>query len=263
MAHQDDRGAIRVTVWGENRHEQRDESVRTLYPDGMHATIADGIAEHLGAAAVVRTATMDQPEHGLSEEVLAGTDVLTWWGHIAHDEVADAVVERVKARVLQGMGLLVLHSGHWSKIFRSLMGTSCNLRWRSAGEPELVWTVNRAHPIAVGVPPVFRIDAQEMYGEYFDIPQPDELVFISSFGGGEVFRSGCCFHRGAGRVFYFSPGDQEYPVYHHPAVRKVIANGVRWAYREGGPLPEPYQLEMMPSGWIDDFVAGSGRGAAV
>jgi trehalose utilization protein len=248
---------IRVTVWGENLHEKRDESVQKLYPDGMHNAIASGIGEHLRARAVVRVATLDQPEHGLSDAMLANTDVLTWWAHIGHDQVADEVVERVKQRVLQGMGLVVLHSGHWSKIFRALMGTSCNLRWRSVGERELVWTVNAAHPITQGVPPLFAIEAQEMYGELFDIPQPDELVFISSFAGGEVFRSGCCFYRGAGRVFYFSPGDQEYPVYHHPVVRRVIANGVEWTYRVGGALPEPYRLENMPNGWIEKYVSGT------
>jgi len=251
---------IRVTVWGENRHERRDESVRRLYPDGMHSTIAAGIAAHLGRDGVVRTATMDEPEHGLSEDVLAQTDVLTWWGHLAHDEVSDAVVERVKGRVLRGMGLVVLHSGHWSKIFRGLMGTSCNLRWRSVGERELVWCVAPGHPIASGVPPVFEIDAQEMYGEFFDIPQPDELVFISSFAGGEVFRSGCCFFRGAGRIFYFSPGDQEYPVYHHPVVQKVVGNGVRWAWRTDGVLAEPYRLQQMPSGWLDAHFGRSETG---
>jgi trehalose utilization protein len=250
------RAPLRVTVWGENLHESRDVRVRELYPRGMHAAIAEGIDENLGEAARVRTATLDQPEHGLSEDVLDATDVLTWWGHIGHAQVSDEVVERLKSRVLRGMGLVVLHSGHWSKIFRSLMGTSCNLRWRSVGEAELVWTVNPAHPVAEGVPPVFRIDAQEMYGEYFDIPQPDELVFISSFAGGEVFRSGCAFFRGWGRIFYFSPGDQDYPVYHHPMVRKVIANAVRWACRDGGQLPAAYQLEMTPSGWVDDFVGG-------
>ena len=248
---------VRVTVWGENLHEKRDESVQKLYPDGMHNTIASGIGEHLGERAVVRVATLDQPEHGLSDAILANTDVLTWWGHIGHDQVADEVVERVKRRVLQGMGLVVLHSGHWSKIFRSLMGTSCNLRWRSIGERELVWTVNAAHPITKGVPPLFAIEAQEMYGELFDIPQPDELVFISSFAGGEVFRSGCCFYRGAGRVFYFSPGDQEYPVYHHPVIRLVIANGVEWTYRNGGALPGPYRLENMPKGWIEEYISGT------
>jgi trehalose utilization protein len=248
---------IRVTVWGENLHEQRDELVQKLYPKGMHAAIATGISEHLGDEATVRTVTLEQPEHGLTEQVLAESDVLTWWGHIGHDRVADEIVERVKQRVLQGMGLVVLHSGHWSKIFRSLMGTSCALRWRSIGERELVWNVNPGHPIAEGIPPVFGIEAQEMYGEFFDIPQPDELVFISSFTGGEVFRSGCCFYRGAGRVFYFSPGDQEYPVYHHPVVRRVIANGVRWTCRADGALPNSYQLEQMPAGWLDHYLSAS------
>jgi trehalose utilization protein len=248
---------VRVTVWGENLHEQRDELVRKLYPEGMHAAIAAGISEHLGEHATVRTATLDQAEHGLTEQVLAETDVLTWWGHIGHDRVADEIVARVQQRVLQGMGLVVLHSGHFSKIFRSLMGTSCNLRWRSIGERELVWNVNPAHPVAQGIPPVFEIAAHEMYGEFFDIPQPDELVFISSFAGGEVFRSGCCFYRGAGRVFYFSPGDQDYPVYHHPVVRQVIANGVSWACRADGPLPVPYQVEQMPAGWLDHYLSAA------
>jgi trehalose utilization protein len=220
---------MRITVWGENVHEQRDESVRALYPDGMHTAIAAGLRGLLGDGADLRTATLQEPEHGLGDAVLAETDVLTWWGHAAHDEVDDAVVARVRRRVLEGMGLVALHSAHYSKIFTALMGTSCGLRWRNEGERELVWTVAPGHPVAAGVPQPLVIDAQEMYGEHFDIPQPDELVFISSFAGGEVFRSGCAFTRGRGRIFYFSPGDQEYPVYHHPDVQRVIANAVRWA----------------------------------
>jgi trehalose utilization protein len=166
----------------------------------------------------------------LSADVLAETDVLTWWGHAAHDQVADSVVDRVQARVLDGMGLVVLHSGHKSKIFMRLMGTTCNLRWRSdeGGEREVIWTVSPSHPIAAGVPQPIVVPHQEMYGEFFDVPPPDELVFISSFAGGEVFRSGCCYHRGAGRVVYFSPGDQEFPVYHQPEIQRVIANCVAW-----------------------------------
>jgi trehalose utilization protein len=220
---------VRVTVWGENVHEQRDESVRAIYPDGMHATIAAAIAARLGERVAVRTATLQEPEHGLTEDVLDATDVLTWWGHAAHDEVDDAVVAHVHERVLGGMGLLALHSAHYSKIFKRLMGTACGLNWRNAGERELVWTVAPGHPIAAGVPHPLVIDAQEMYGEPFEIPRPDELVFISSFAGGEVFRGGCCFERGRGRIFYFSPGDQEYPVYHHPDVQRVLANAVLWA----------------------------------
>src|ERR687893_2842913 len=232
---------VRVTVWGENVHERTEEPVRAIYPDGMHATIAAGVSSLLGERVRVRTATLQEPEHGLTRDVLDGTDVLTWWGHAAHGEVDDAVVDRVQDAVLGGMGLLVLHSGHYSKPFRRLLGTSCSLRWRNEGERELVWTVDPAHPIAAGVPHPIVIEAQEMYGEHFDIPAPDELVFVSSFAGGEVFRGGCCFRRGAGRIFYFSPGDQDYPVYHHPAVRRVIANAVRWAAPAPGtrgPVPD-------------------------
>jgi trehalose utilization protein len=230
---------VRVTVWGENVHEQRDESVRAIYPEGMHASIASGLLDQLGDEVQVRTATLDQPEHGLTEAILAETDVLTWWGHIAHDDVQDEIVARVHDAVVGGMGLLALHSAHYSKILKRLLGTSCSLRWRNEGERELVWTVDPSHPIAQGVPHPIVIDAQEMYGEHFDIPAPDELVFISSFSGGEVFRSGCTFRRGHGRIFYFSPGDQEYPVYHQPAIKRVLANAVRWAApRLRGPVPD-------------------------
>ncbi|WP_232665664.1 ThuA domain-containing protein [Pseudonocardia sp. TRM90224] len=220
---------IRVTVWGENRHEKTDPPVAARYPDGMHAAIASGIRSHLGQGAVVRTATLDEPEHGLTEDMLAATDVLTWWGHIAHDDVDDAVVERVHRHVLSGMGLLVLHSGHFSKIFIKLMGTTCSLQWRNEHDRELVWTVDPTHPIAEGVPHPVELGEHEMYGEFFDIPAPDELIFISSFTGGEVFRSGATFRRGHGKVFYFSPGDQAYPIYHNEHVQRILANAVRWA----------------------------------
>ena len=221
---------LRVTVWNENVHERREESVKRIYPDGMHTPIADGIRRELGGNVSVRIATLDEPEHGLTDAVLAQTDVLTWWGHAAHERVSDAVVDRVHSRVLDGMGLVALHSAHMSKIFVRLMGTSCTLRWRSdpGGEREVIWTVNPSHPVAAGVPQPVVIAHDEMYGEFFDIPAPDELVFINSFAGGEVFRGGCCFHRGLGRVFYFSPGDQEFPVYHQAEVQRVIANAVAW-----------------------------------
>jgi trehalose utilization protein len=223
------RRPVHVTVWGENVHERAEDDVRARYPHGMHAAIADGIAGLLGDSVRVGTATLQEPEHGLTRAVLDDTDVLTWWGHAAHDEVDDAVVERVHDAVLGGMGLVALHSAHYAKIFRRLLGTSCSLRWRNDGERELVWTVDPAHPIAAGIPHPIVLEAQEMYGERFDIPTPDELVFVSSFAGGEVFRSGCCFRRGAGRIFYFSPGDQDYPIYHHADIQRVIANAVSWA----------------------------------
>jgi trehalose utilization protein len=199
---------------------------------------------------VVQTATLDQPGQGLGAGVLESTDVLVWWGHLAHDDVEDQVVDRVCGRIYRGMGFVALHSAHWSKVFKKLMGTTCNLRWRNEGEHENIWTVSPAHPIAEGVPDVFVIEAQEMYGEFFDIPHPDEVVFISGFAGGEVFRSGCCFQRGLGRIFYFSPGDQEYPVYHHPTVQRVIANGVLWAWRRSGVRSAGYGLEEKELGWF-------------
>lgn len=218
---------MRVTVWNEFRHEQENEFIKGIYPDGIHSAIAEGLREY--GFQNVRTATLDEAEHGLSEEVLAETDVLTWWGHKAHGEVSDEIVQRVQARVLQGMGLIVLHSGHASKIFQRLMGTSCMLRWREADERERVWVVSPGHPIAQGLDPYFEIPEVEMYGELFDIPQPDQLVFISWFEGGNVFRSGCCFHRGNGKIFYFRPGHETYPTYHEPLIQQVILNAVRWA----------------------------------
>lgn len=241
---------IRVTVWNEFVHERRDESVRAIYPDGMHAAIRSGIDRHLGDSATVRFATLEEPEHGLGDKVLEETDVLTWWGHCAHDEVADSVVEKVADHVLRGMGLVALHSTHYSKVFRKLMGTSCGLRWRDEDDRELVWSVNPGHPICAGVPSPIVIERQEMYGEFFDVPQPDELVFVSSFSGGEVFRSGCCFTRGRGRIFYFSPGDQEYPVYHHPDVQRVIANGVRWC-AGANRTAEPLSVPRAERGWFE------------
>jgi trehalose utilization protein len=242
---------IRVTVWGENTHEKEHQFVRDIYPDGMHEAIAAGIREKLGDNVIVRCATLDQPEHGLTDEVLDQTDVLTWWGHMAHHKVEDAIVEKVHDRVMRGMGILVLHSGHFSKIFRKLMGTTCALRWRD-GDSELVWTVRPGHPITEGIPPVFRIPEHEMYGEFFDIPQPDELIFISSFQGGEVFRSGCCWHRGLGKVFYFSPGHEAHPIYFQPEIRQVIANGVKWLYRPQGVEQSAALCPHSPLGWHAD-----------
>ena len=219
---------IRVTVWHEYRQEHTDEPVRHIYPDGMHAAIAAGLRD-AGPDFVVRTATLDEPEHGLTDAVLAETDVLTWWGHVAHGEVAEAVVDRVQRRVLDGMGLIVLHSGHFSRIFQRLMGTTCDLTWREDGGRERLWVVDPSHPIADGLGGGFVLPEEEMYGEFFDIPAPDRLVLVSWFQGGEVFRSGCCFSRGRGRIFYFRPGHETHPTYFDPNVRRVIANAARWA----------------------------------
>ena len=234
----------RITVWNEFRHEKKNPKVAELYPDGIHSAVAEPLRS---AGYEVRTATLDEPEHGLPEEVLENTDVLLWWGHIAHGEVKDEVVDRVQARVLEGMGLVVLHSGHFSKPFKRLMGSSCDLKWREAGERERLWVVAPGHPIAEGLGEFFEVPQAEMYGEHFDIPAPDELVFVSWFEGGEVFRSGCCFYRGRGRIFYFRPGHETHPIYYQAEVQRVIHNAVRWAAPPEGPKttyghrPEPLE----------------------
>lgn len=225
---------LRVTVWNEFRHERSDPAVAAIYPDGIHEALAGPLR---AAGLDVRTATLDEPEHGLPEAALAATDVLLWWGHKAHEEVADAVAERVQARVLGGMGLVALHSAHFSKPFKRLMGTSCDLKWRVAGERERIWVVAPGHPIAAGLPERIDLAPEEMYGEPFDVPPPEELVFVSWFQGGEVFRSGCCWRRGRGRVFYFRPGHETYPSYHDPLVQRVILNAVGWAAPVPGEAP--------------------------
>lgn len=231
---------IRVTVWHEFVHEKTSKPVQAVYPDGIHTVIKAGIEELLGDRVRVRTATLQEPEHGLTEKVLADTDVLTWWGHAAHDKVDDKIVERVHKRVLEGMGLIVLHSGHYSKVFKKLMGTGCGLKWREAAERERLWCVNPGHPIADGLDEYFELPHVEMYGELFDIPAPDELVFISWFEGGEVFRSGCCWTRGKGKVFYFRPGHETFPIYFDKNVRRVIANAVQHVAPRTG---SPYSLK--------------------
>jgi trehalose utilization protein len=227
--------ATRVTIWNEYRHELTDDKVKAVYPNGIHRALADGLAEHGIEAG---TATLDEAEHGLSKEVLDSTDVLVWWGHMAHHEVSDVIVERVYHRVLNGMGLIVLHSGHCSKIFAKLLGTNtCSLKWREADEKERLWIVDPSHPIASGIGEYIELEREEMYGEHFDVPPPEELVFVSWFEGGEVFRSGLTYRRGQGKIFYFRPGHETYPTYYHPDIKRVIANAVAWASPSGVARP--------------------------
>lgn len=216
---------MRVTVWNEYRHEKVSEEVRAIYPEGIHAQIASFLKE---AGIDVTTATLDEPEHGLTEEVLNHTDVLIWWGHMAHGEVQDDIVNRVYNRVLKGMGLVVLHSGHMSKIFMKLMGTSCDLKWREADEKERIWVMDPSHPIAEGIGEYIDLEKEEMYGAHFDVPAPEEQIFVGWFEGGNVFPSGITYRRGNGKIFYFQPGHESYPTYYHKDIQRVIINGVRW-----------------------------------
>lgn len=213
----------RITIWNEFRHERSHDAVKEIYPDGIHAELAKALS---GPGREIATATLDEPENGLPQSVLDSTDVLLWWGHMAHKEVADQTVDRVQQRVLDGMGLMVLHSGHYSRPFQRLMGTGCGLSWREIGERERLWVVDPGHPIAAGLPKYIEVEHAEMYGEHFDVPAPDELVFVSWFQGGEVFRSGMVWKRGRGKVFYFRPGHETYPIYKQAEIIKVLSNAI-------------------------------------
>ncbi len=237
---------IRVTVWGENVHEQKNKVVAEVYPKTMHGTIAEFLnkVEGITASAV----TLQDPEHGMTAAKLAETDVLIWWGHAAHGDVDDKIVERVVEAVWGGMGVIFLHSAHFSKPFKRLMGAPCNLSWREAGERERLWVTSRQHPIARGIPDHFKIEYEEMYGEPFGVPEPLETVFVSWFQGGEVFRSGLTYRRGAGNIFYFRPGHETYPTYHQPLVQKVICNAVAWAFNPEARLLKPTDAPNTPIG---------------
>ena len=215
-----------VTVWNEFVHERESDAAAEAYPDGIHVTLADALSAR---GFDVRTATLDEPDHGLTEAVLDDTDVLVWWGHTAHEAVADETVERVVSHVLGGTGFVALHSAALSKPFRRLMGTTATVTWREADERERLWVTDPGHEIAAGVGECIELDEAEMYGEPFDVPSPDDVVFTSWFEGGEVFRSGCCWRRGKGRVFFFRPGHETHPIYHHSGIQRVLANAVAWA----------------------------------
>jgi len=217
---------INVTIWNEFRHEKEDEEVKEVYPDGIHKQLASFLPDEQFN---VTTATLDEEEHGLTEEVVDNTDVMLWWGHLAHDEVADEIVDRVHDRVLEGMGLIVLHSGHFSKIFQKLMGTTCNLKWREDGLGAKMWNVNPSHPITAGIGEAIELEQEEMYGEHFDVPAPDELIFITGYPNQEVFRGGMTYRRGNGKIFYFQPGHETYASYYNEKVQRVIQNAIHWS----------------------------------
>lgn len=222
---------IKVTIFNEFIHEKEKDDIKAIYPDGIHNAIKQGIECD---SIAVKTFTLENVEE-ITDEVLAETDVIIWWGHIAHNRVPEEVAERVQAAVLSGMGAIFLHSAHHSKPFKKLMGTTCNLTWRENGDYELVWAIKPSHPIARGIDRFIKLDHVETYGEPFDIPEPDELVFIGSYEGGEAFRSGCCWKRGNGKIFYFQPGHESYPVFYNEGILTVIRNAIYWAksdYRE-------------------------------
>lgn len=225
---------IRVTVWNEFCHEavRKQENVLVHYPDGIHKCIEGFLKDEFE----VTTVTLHDAEGnvvenaGITKDLLDNTDVMLWWGHCSHHLVPDEAVAMVADAVRRGMGIIFLHSAHHSKVFKALMGTSCNLHWRESEDKEYLWVIDPSHPIAKGIPPHVTLPAEEMYGEPFGIPEPDKLVFIGSYSPGEVFRSGCCWRRENGKIFYFQPGHESHPTYHIPEIQKIIKNAINWAY---------------------------------
>lgn len=252
---------LRITVWNEYIHEVNNQVVAQIYPEGIHGAIAKALEERTGATVTSATLRQDA-DHGLSPEVVDQTDVMLWWGHVAHAEVSDAVVERVQQAVLSGMGLIVLHSGHNARVFHRLMGTNCSLKWREADEKERIWNIAPGHPIMRGVPEYFELPQEEMYGERFDVPEPDQLLALSWFQGGEVFRSLCTWRRGNGTVIYFRPGHETFPTYHDQHVQTILANAAQYAAphlrrsTQGCPMTAP--LESVPN-WGKEHVLDAGK----
>lgn len=229
---------IRVLVWNEFLHEKRDERVKSIYPDGIHGEIAKFLSTNEDIE--VKTATLDDENCGITKEVLDNTDVLLWWGHMGHNLVPDEVAALVRDAVHDGMGMIFLHSAHHSKPFKLLMGTTCNLTWRESSDSEVVWVIDPAHPITRGIDRYFKLDAEETYGEPFTVPNPDKVLLISSYSGGEVFRSGLYYERVNGKIFYFQPGHETFPTYKVPEVQTIITNAVRYVaptYRQNISCP--------------------------
>lgn len=235
--------SIHVTVWNEDSAKESREEVLAVYPRGVLGAVADILAEEKDF--LVREAFLSQEEAGLTEEILSDTDVLVWWGHCKHDLVPDEIVTRVQRHVLRGMGLIVLHSGHESKVMQRLLGTQCSLRWHENNDKERIFVIEPAHPIMRGVPAWFELEGEEMYGERFDIPAPDELLAIGWYESGDVFRSACCFRRGYGSMFYFQPGHETLRSYYNPYVKLILQNAARWAARNRS-LDRPLFSEFAP-----------------
>ncbi len=216
---------IRVLVWNEFKHEKEKETVAAHYPNGIHRAIADFLqCDDIS----VKTATQDEGNCGITKELLDETDVIIWWGHMMHKHVPDEVAALVRDAVHEGMGAIFLHSAHHSKPFKLLMGTPCNLTWRESGDSELVWVTDPSHPIVQGIDRAISLPHEETYGEPFSIPNPDKVLFVGSYSGGEAFRSGCLFERGNGKIFYFQPGHETFPTFHIPEIQTVIRNAVRF-----------------------------------
>lgn len=215
-----------VVVWSEGT------APKNVYPRDINTAIAEGLQTLAGWEVV--TAGLGEPDQGLTEERLNQTDVLIWWGHQKHGEVSDSLVDRIERRVKeQGMGFISLHSSHFAKPYKRLMGTRCSWRdYKADGTSARITVKLPDHPIARGVRD-FDLPKIEFYGEPFAVPTPEAVpldgVYTRPNGTTEPCRMGLCWTVGKGRVFYFVPGHETYDDFFRPEVRQIIRNAVEWA----------------------------------
>jgi trehalose utilization protein len=279
------RQPIRVVIWDERQPAQK-----SVYPNFL----GNHLAEYLrnsergrGARLQVRSVGIDDPEQGLSSDVLDNCDVLVWWGHQRHGEISADTAKGIVRRITSGqLSLIALHSAHWSRPFIEAMNerstrdalksltrrerknvqisyippdmrlmrkdekltpwwtktagangtTQLQIKLpscvfpavRADAKPSHVRILAKNHPIARGVPETFDISQTEMYDEPFHVPTPDAVIFEERWDAGERFRGGCLWNLGAGKVFYFRPGHETYPVFKEAAPLRLVENAVRW-----------------------------------
>lgn len=104
----------------------------------------------------------------------------------------------------------------------------CFPAYRNDGKPSTLYTIQPDHPIAQGIPSRFQLPSTEMYDEPFHVPEPDEVIFEERWPTGEWFRSGMIWNIGDGKVFYFRPGHETFPVYKQEVALNIIENAVRF-----------------------------------
>lgn len=228
---------MNITIFNEYHPNEHTGKAEKNYPGGIHIALKS-IFESQEYDVV--TATQEQACNGLTDEILDNTDVLLWWSKNWDNELLNSVADKVVSRIREGMGAVFLHSAKNSKPFLRLTGTTsatAPVSWKEPGESERLFVVSPAHPIAEGIPSGYVIPNEEPYCEYFDIPKPDDIVFLGGFGNGMCIRAGVTFTRGAGKIFFFQPGHDSFPVYNDKVIRRIILNAVNWAKPVAKPAP--------------------------
>lgn len=219
-----------VVVWSEGT------APKEIYPNDINGAIAEGLkASPLMKDWDVVIAGIDDPDQRISDELLKKTDVLIWWGHKKHGDVKDALVDKIEKRVKEeGMGFIALHSAHFAKPNKRIMGTPCTFAAYVCDNKENVVSVAMPnHPICKGVAKTFTVANDERYSDPYAVPTPDAVpltaIQVRNDGTKEEAKMGFCWTVGKARMFYLQMGHETNPIYFDPEIRKVMANAVLWA----------------------------------